>query len=433
MASRDYFKGKRVALIGLGPHGEMVEDAEYLIKAGAILSIYDLRSEARMKSHLVFLRSIGLANYVCGSIPVEDLQDMELIILSNEYPRDSSFLKEVAERKIQIEYPDTLFFKLAPPVTFVGVVGACGKSTVISMLAPMLHSVGPTFVIDPESANGILAHLKKIKNGDILIVRMTDEITAEMRDLRMSPQVAVFPVMPPRKSYSESPFEALEFQTYNNFLIASDEIVDVTRLYKFQPRAKMLRTKASSLIPSDWEFAAKAHDRENAALALQAAKLFKVDEEVMRKTIESWRPLKGRVEMVKKVKTVEFYNDTAAATPMATISGLVALADNRNIVLIIGGADGGYDYRELCAIIPQYVHTVILMPGSGTLKERRAMEAMENVMVISAPSIEEAVRLARENARAGDKVLFSPAFGAAGIDASRKERGERFVRAVRAL
>ena len=64
MASRDYFKGKMVAVIGLGLHGEMMEDVKYLIKAGALVAIYDLRSEARLKNYLVFLRSIGLANYV---------------------------------------------------------------------------------------------------------------------------------------------------------------------------------------------------------------------------------------------------------------------------------------------------------------------------------------------------------------------------------
>src|ERR1035437_8942284 len=133
MASRDFFKGKRVAVVGLGPYGEMVEDVKYLIKMGALVAVYDLRSEARLKSHLIFLRSIGLANYVCGSIPVDDLFDMDMIILSHEYPRDSSFLKEVVARKIPVEYPETVFFKQAPPVSVIGVMGMCGKSTVVSM------------------------------------------------------------------------------------------------------------------------------------------------------------------------------------------------------------------------------------------------------------------------------------------------------------
>ena len=190
MAQRDYFKGKRIAVIGLGSHGEMVEDVKYLIKAGAWVSIYDLKSEARLKSHLIFLRSVGLANYVCGNIPGEDLLDMDLIILSHEYPRESSFLKEVhghnadveSKKKqmrstvlstpdsvgtlhdeaargklIPIEYPETLFFRLAPPVTVVGVMGVCGKSTVISLLSPLLEKACEgydsqgLFVLDPES------------------------------------------------------------------------------------------------------------------------------------------------------------------------------------------------------------------------------------------------------------------------------------------
>ena len=103
MASRDYFKGKRVAVIGLGQQGEMVEDVKFLIKAGAFVSVYDLKSEARLKNHLVFLRTVGLANYVCGSIPADDLLDMDLIILSHENPRDSSFLKHARERVKPIE------------------------------------------------------------------------------------------------------------------------------------------------------------------------------------------------------------------------------------------------------------------------------------------------------------------------------------------
>ncbi|MEN9524184.1 MAG: hypothetical protein RL536_253, partial [Candidatus Parcubacteria bacterium] len=272
MATRDYFKGKRIAVIGIGAHAEMVEDVKYLIKAGAWVSIYDLKSEARLKNHLIFLRSVGLANYVCGSIPADDLLDMDLVILSHEYPRDSSFLKEVQAQKIPIEYPETLFFKLAPPVTLVGVIGACGKSTVISILAPLLreackkYETQNLFVMDPESEDGILSHLKKIKSGDIVLIRIVDMILLELASMRISPHVAIFTSIPAKNSYLNSPFDILAYQTYNNFIVASDEVIDTTRLMKFQPRAKMLRTKAT-LIPADWGFMGQgSHDRHNAAL-----------------------------------------------------------------------------------------------------------------------------------------------------------------------
>jgi UDP-N-acetylmuramoylalanine--D-glutamate ligase len=444
MAARNHFKGKRIAMVGLGSHGEMLEDAKYLIKSGALLSVYDLRSEARLKSNIVFLRSLGLANYVCSGIPPDDLLDMDLIILSHDYPRDSTFLDKVREKGIPIEYPETLFFKLAPPITIVGVIGLYGKSTVMSILSPMLDMISTSledrtnesqgfFVSDPETDNGILCHLKSMKNGDILLLRMTILLMQELHEVRMSPQVAVFTTMPTKNEYKDSPFETLEFQTYNNFIIASDEIIDATRSFNAKPRAKMLRTKAN-IIPAEWDFQGRPHDRMWAALALQTARLFKVSDDDAQRILENWKPLKGRIEFIKKLRgNVEFYNDTGSVSPNATIRALTTLSENRNIVLVIGGAKSTHDYSELYKVIPQYAHTLIVLPGSGTIHERRKIHSLVNIEVFSAPSIEEAVRVAKERAHSGDRIVFSPAFPPGGMDASRKERGERFVRAVRGL
>ncbi|HTK33350.1 MAG TPA: cyanophycin synthetase [Candidatus Paceibacterota bacterium] len=445
MNTRTYFQGKRIAVIGLGPHGEMVDDVKFLIKADALVSVYDLRSEARLKNHIVFLRSVGLANYVCSSIPADDLLDMDLIILSHEYPRDSSFLKAAREKGIQIEYPETLFFRLAPPVTVVGVIGSCGKTTVTSLLAPLLEAACDAdgtqsmFTLDPESGDGILVALKKIKSGDIALIRIIEQMMPEFYEMRVSPHVAIFTTVPPKGSYSTSPFEILTYQTYNNFIIASDEVIDAIHTFKFQPKAKMLRTKPS-IIPASWVFGADLnggslwnHDKDNASLALQAAQLFKVPDEVSETIMEKWKPLKGRLELVKKIKNIEFYNDTASISPESTIVGMRSIAKDRNIVLILGGADRDCDYTELYRLLPECAHTVILLPGSGTMKERKLLNALDTIKIISAPDIAEAVRLARDNARQGDKILFSPGFAACGIEASRKERGEVFVRAVRGL
>jgi UDP-N-acetylmuramoylalanine-D-glutamate ligase len=440
MSSRDYFQGKRVAVIGLGPHGEMVEDVKYLIKAGALVSIYDLRSEARLKNHLVFLRSIGLANYVCGSIPAEDLLDMDLIILSWEYPRESKFLEMVKEKNIPIEYPETLFFKLAPPVTFVGVMGGVGKSTVMSMLAPMLAKTSKNFgqgffTIDPESEEGVIVHLKKLKSGDTVLGRIIDPIMKELYNIRISPHVAVFTTVPPRSAYVNNPFEILSFQTYNNFIVGNDTIIDETHRQSFQARAKMFRTRAAT-VPADWVFEGRGvHDRENAALALEAARLFKITDDDAREVLERWKPLKNRLEPVKKVKNVEFYNDSASVCDWSTNTALECLSENKNAILIFGGAQGGLNanYSGLYQKLPKSAHTVILLPGSGTMRERPILSKIEGLNVLSAPSIEEAARLALDNAKKGDRVIFSPGFEAVGLDKSRTERGERFVRAVRGL
>ncbi len=440
MSSRDYFKGKRIAIVGLGPQGEMVEDIKFLIKAGAFVGVYDLKSEARLKSHLVFLRSIGLANYVCGSIPGDDLVDMDIIVLSHEYPRDSSFLAAAKEKNIPIEYPETLLFKQAPPVTLVGIMGAYGKSTIMSMLAPMLQAACAAvdgqgfFTVDPESGHGIISHLKKIKTGDIVLCRIAPDMMKELHGIRTSPHVAVCTSVPLKSSYSASPFEILAYQTYNNFLIASNEIIDLTHSLKVQPKAKMLRTTAA-MLPEHWQFPGSKgkHDRDNAALALQAARLFKVSDDVAENILSRWKSPKGRLELVKKARNVEFYNDSSSVTALSTELAVRTLSQDRNLVLIFGGADSGADFRTLYSVLPKYVHTIILLPGSGTMRERPAIDRLAEVAVVSAPSIEEAARLAFDHAHKGDRIVFSPGFEALGVDSSRKERGEKFVRAVRGI
>lgn len=436
MSSRDRFKGKRIAVMGLGAHGELIEDIKYLIKAGAWVSIYDLKSEARLKDRLLFLRTIGLANYVCGSIPPEDLLDMDLIILSHEYPRDSAFLQGVTA---PVEYPETLFFKHAPPVTLVGVMGSGGTSTVMSLLDPMLDEICKSygsqklFVIDPESPSGAVAHLKKVKNGDIVLMRITEQLMPEIHALRISPHVAVFTSVPAGKSYTTDPFEILVYQTYNNFIVASDEVIDAARAGGSLPRAKMLRTKATYL-PAQWEFSGRGpHDRANAALALQAARLFKLDDDMAEEAIASWKPLKGRLDPVKKVKGMTWYNDTASETPEATRTSLAAVAEGKNVILIFGGADGGHSYAHLYSDLARTVRSIVLLPGSGTLRERARIRDLEGIVVHSAASIEAAVSWAAEHGEKGHVVLFSPGFPAGGMEGTRKERGERFVRAVRGL
>ncbi|MGC9605484.1 MAG: cyanophycin synthetase [Minisyncoccia bacterium] len=440
MSARDFFLGKRIAVIGLGVNGEMAADVRFLVKANALVSVYDLKAEAKVSGHAASLRSLGLANFLCGSVPADDLLDMDLIILSHEYPRNSSFLSEARKKGVEIEYPETLFLRLAPPITVVGIMGACGKATVLSMLSPMMEAAcaekkakEKCFTADPESDSGILAHLGRMKNGDILVLRIAEQMMPEITALDWSPHIAVFATMPSLPSSLESPFGILVHQTYNNHVIGSDKVIDAVRASGLPLKGKMLRTKAS-LVPEDWLRNGRApYDQDNAALALQAAKLFGVSNETAKAVLSKWKPLKGRLEPVKKLKSVEFWNDTASVSPEATVAGMEALAGDKNLVLIMGGSDRGADYHDLYAAASRYAHALVVLPGSGTLKERQAIRGLDGLTVLSVPSVEEAVRSAMDQAHKGDKVLFSPGFGAGGIYGSRAERGDHFIRAVRAL
>lgn len=432
MNYKDFFRNKRIAVIGLGPHGEMIADIKFLLRNKARVSLYDMRSDKKLKGFLPELKELGLERHVFGKVPADELLDAELIILSSELSKKSTFLKKASQAEIQIEFPDTLFFKLAPSVTLVGIMGSYGKTTVAHLVYHILKKAFTElddqglFFIDPDSTNGALTHLKKIKKGDVVLARIPGHLISHYCEIHISPHVAVIT--------SHIPFDILEFQTYNNFIVAPDSVVDAIKSQQsLSSKAKMLRTRAS-LIPLDWSIKSKAvYDRENAALALQTSELFKVSQEAAKEVIQAFIGLKGRIELVKKVSGIEFYNDASSVVPQATLSALLTLSSGKNIVLILGGAYTGHDYSDLIKNISQYVSTIILLPGSGTLGLRADIEGLSEVAFMQVLSLEEAVKEALEHAKKGEKVLFSPGFDAVGVDISRKERGERFVKAVRNL
>ncbi len=391
-----------------------------------------MRSEQRLKEFLSELEEFGLDKYHVGGVDADKLLDSDLIILSPEISKRSIFLKKAIQAEIQIEFPETLFFKLSPPITLIGVLGAYGKT----MVSQMIHNVlkrsfaeyknQGLFFIDPESDNGALTYLKKIKKDDVVLAKIPDSLLPHYHEIHISPHVAVIT--------SITSFDLLSFQTYNNFIVAPDDVVDAIKSEtKLSIKAKILRTRAGS-VPSDWNIDSSiVYSKENMALVLQTSELFKVSPDLVREIAQSNTRPKGCLEFIKKVDGIEYYNDASSVLPRSTHLALRSLSSNRNIVLIMGGAYTGHDYGSLVRDISQYVHTVILLPGSGTLGIRMKLDEISDIKIIQAMTLEEAVIKADEVSIKGDRVLFSPAFDAVGVDISRKERGEKFVKAVRGL
>jgi UDP-N-acetylmuramate-alanine ligase len=240
----------------------MIADIKFLLRNKVSLSLFDMRSEDRIKKYIMALSVGGLQQLSFGKIDGEELLGFDLILLSPEISQRSTFLKKAIEAGVQIEYPDIMFFKLAPTITFVGVIGMYGKSTVTHLLYRMLKKAFSEydnqglFLIDPSSTNGALTHLKKIKSGDVVLVRIPESLMDYYHNIRMSPHVAV--ITSPISS------KMLEYQTYNNFIVASDTVVDAIKSESsILSKAKILRTRVGS-IQKEWGMEGKPiHDQEN--------------------------------------------------------------------------------------------------------------------------------------------------------------------------
>lgn len=449
MKYKEFFKGKNVAIVGLGTYGEMIPDIKFLFQVGANVTVFDIRSHAKLKSLGLNprIKELPIKMSSLGKIPDSELATKDMIILASDVSKRSTFLEKAKDAGVNIEYAEILFFRLAPPITLVGILGSAGKSSVFHLLMNIFkrsftkESNQNFFCLDESLVNGTLTHLKKIKPKDLLLLRIKEEMMTEYQKISISPHVSVITSLSLYAlKKSSNPFGILESQTYNNFIVAPNEVIDaIKERAHFAPKAKMLRTSVSTL-PKDLSVKILGdHNKGNVALALETASIFKIDKILSHEVIEEFTGLKYRMEFVKKVKGIEFYNDSSAVNSIATAQSIRTLSPSSNLILIVGGAYTEYDYEDLLLSIKQSVHSVIFLPGSGTIGMRKIIEEEGSVPFYLSKDMDDAVTLAFSVANSiPDKqrrirILLSPAHKALGEHSSFKERGEAFIKAVRKL
>jgi UDP-N-acetylmuramoylalanine--D-glutamate ligase len=169
------------------------------------------------------------------------------------------------------------------------------------------------------------------------------------------------------------------------------------------------------------------HNRENAALAVAALRALELSEEEIRGGLGTFEPIEGRLQKIAGIKGVAFYNDNNATTPDATIAALRSL-EGKKIVLITGGADKMLPLEELVQEIEQHAATVVLLPGTGTERLKKLLKNYTEAKTMS-----EAVAEVMVKVRAGDTVLFSPAFASFGLFKNEYDRNDQFVAAIQQL
>jgi UDP-N-acetylmuramoylalanine--D-glutamate ligase len=171
-----------------------------------------------------------------------------------------------------------------------------------------------------------------------------------------------------------------------------------------------------------------AHNAENVLAAVCAARLAGVESDTIRGAVRGFKAVEHRLEFVREVAGVRYYNDSKATNVDATLKAMEAFA--RGIHLILGGKDKDSDYRVLEPLIRERVKTVITV-GSAAEKIQRQLDGV--VKIESAETLARAVAFAQETAVAGDTVLLAPACSSFDQFENYEQRGRVFKELVAAL
>jgi len=423
---RQFFKDKKVTVVGLGLLGKRLGDIAFLAECGAKVLVTDLKTAKELASSIKKLKKYKNIKYVLGKHRVQDFENCDFVLKGQGVALDSPYIMHARKKGIPIEMDESLFAKLAPKVKIIGVTGTRGKSTTTILIYEILkHTKKGVYLGGNIKGTAALPLLKKVKAEDTVVFELSSWQLQGFGEDKISPHISVF-----------TNFMGDHMNYYKNSM--EDYFKDKSYIYKFQNKNDVLvlgpsmkkvkglsKTITVKSLPKSWRVKLKGkHNLENIACAVEVARILKIKENVIKKVVENFRAIPGRLELVKNVRGVEIYNDTNSTTPDATIAALSSF--DKKVILIMGGMDKFLDLKKLSKILVQKTKDIFLTPGSGG-------DRIENSKIKKVKNLKEAIHQAFRVAKKGDIILFSPAFASFNLFKNEYDRGEKFMKIVNKL
>jgi len=456
---KNYFKDKKVTVMGLGLLGKRIGDIAFLAEQDAKVLVTDLKPSIALRPSLQKLRKYKGIKYVLGKHRMEDFENKDFILKGQGVTLDSPYIEHARKKGIPIEMDESLFAKLAPDVKIIGVTGTRGKSTTTLLIYEILSSfakasagrrkVGNVYLGGNIKGTAALPLLKKVKKGDTVVFELSSWQLQGFAEAKISPHIAVFTnFMPDHMNYYQNdPSISLraglkryfgdkafiyKFQKKGDFIVLGPSMKGLVKGAK----SKIVNANLNN-IPKSWNLNLKgSHNLENTACAVEVARIIKIKDSIIKKAVENFKPIPGRMELVKSVRGIDIYNDTNSCTPEATEVALQTLGSfphvrhvGKNIILILGGSDKNLELKNLIKDIKKYTKAVVLIPGEGTKRLVKKLGGKHE----TGKNLEDIVKKSLGLASRGDIVLFSPAFTSFGMFNNEYDRGDKFMEIVKTL
>ena len=175
------------------------------------------------------------------------------------------------------------------------------------------------------------------------------------------------------------------------------------------------------------------HNIHNVLAAAAATVAYGISPGKICEAIKNFKGIPHRLEFVRELNKVRYYNDTSATIPDAAVVGINSFSGN--IILIAGGADKNLDFKDFAEAITSKVRKLVLLKGEATDKFKAELSKIGKEKMIDSEfsNMERAVIRAKNLAGPGDVVLLSPGAASFGLFLNEFDRGEKFREAVEKL
>ena len=453
--------GKQVAIIGMGVSNIPLLDYFYDKNAKVTIFNNKILSDEIMEKINKYRYQVEI-----GQDNLTMLKGFDYIFRSpSALPTTPEFQREVHNGSILTSEIEQVI-ELAP-CKIIGVTGTEGKTTTTSIIYEICKRAGYKCFLGGNIGKPIFTKISEMKPEDLVILELS---SFQLMGMKESPDISVVTNMFPDhlnihssyEEYQNAKKEIYMHQNEDGIVVLNDDN-EITKKFeneiletnpnkniKLFSSLKKLENgyfydredgfikfaqggNIQNVIYKDDIKLRGVHNYENICAALSATDTLAKKEDQL-KAITEFTGVEHRLEFVRKLDGVKYYNDSIGTSPASTIAGLNSF--DENIVLLAGGSDKGLDYTEIGKKIAEKVGTLILTGPTAPIIEKAALDAKtenNNIKIIHCENLEEAVNTARKNAKSGDVVLLSPA--SASFDAFKNfmERGEKFKEFVNNL
>ena len=454
---------KRVVILGLARQGTAL--AQYWVKQGAQVVISDSKSVEQLADWVQVLGNLPI-EYALGSHPATLLDGADLLCISGGVPAGVPLAQEARRRGILVSNDSQIFLEAAP-CKVVGLTGSAGKTTTTTLTGQLITASGLTTWVGGNIGNPLIADLAQMRPTDIAVMELS---SFQLEIMTRSPQVAgVLNITPNHLDrhgtlaiYIEAKSQILRNQDRDGVAVLGwddDQVRKLAALARGRgwwfsaqtPVAAGSFIREGNLYLRDgnreWLVCAVgdiklrgAHNVLNvlAAIALSgAATEGSAKPEVMRAVINNFYGVAHRLELVRDLQGVKWYNDSIATAPERVVAALKSFAEP--IVLLAGGRDKKLPWAEFAKAARDTTKVVLAFGECADLIEQAAevenqsVTAGKRLQVIKCKQLAEAVQQAAKIAQPGEVVLLSP--GGTSFDEFNdfEERGQKFREMVKSL
>ncbi len=433
----EYFKEKKVTVMGLGLLGRGVGDSQFLATHCGSVVVTDKKSSEELRSSVGELSQFNNITFRLGEHVGEDFENKDFILKAAGVSYDSEFILYAQKQKIPVYMSAALLCSIIidqlPDVTIIGVTGTRGKSTTTQLIAHVLQENGMKVHLG-GNIRGVanLPLLDEVEDGDYVVLELDSWQLQGFGDMKISPHIAVFTsFMDDHMNYYKNDKELYfsdkaniyRYQNEYDVLIASTQAKE--EIHKRDKKQELVESSPRKLQMK----IIGEHNEVAAGLAYDVGTQCGLSDEEIDTAIATFKPVDGRLEDMGLFRGVRVFNDNNATTGDATVAGIKAIEAtyNKQPIVITGGADKGLSKDTYEQYLKDHTQEVVYLAGTGT----------DTIALPKAhlhEQLEDCVRQAFSLAKEGDIILFSPGFASFSKYFNNEyERNDVFVREVKKL